>query len=192
MPVEIEAKLKVDSLAPTRDRLKATGAAYVGQALETNVFFDTDDRSLLAADRGLRLRRTRDLSSNAEKYVITLKGPRQHGPLKSRDETELTVASFDDAIALLEQLGFAQVLSFEKRRETWKLEGCSVELDELPLLGTFVEIEGPREEVVLRVRQTLGLSDRPIVKASYIAMLMTHLQEHGQAGRNVVFESTNQ
>ena len=72
------------------------------------------------------------------------------------------------------------MLSFEKRRETLELDGCKVELDELPHLGSFVEIEGPDEEAVLRVREKLGLADRPIVKTSYIALLMGYLQERGQ------------
>ena len=51
MPVEIEAKMKVDDLSVVRERLKQAGAEHDGAVLETNVFFDTDDRSLLAADK---------------------------------------------------------------------------------------------------------------------------------------------
>jgi adenylate cyclase class 2 len=62
-----------------------------------------------------------------------------------------------------------------------------VELDELPYLGSFVEVEGPDEATVLAVREQLGLSDRPIVKSSYIALLMGHLQERGQTRKIVTF-----
>jgi adenylate cyclase class 2 len=177
----------VDDLSVVRERLKAAGAEPDGAVLETNVFFDTDDRSLLAADKGLRVRHARDLSSGREEHVITFKGPRHHGPLKSRDEREITVNDGAGAAALLEALGYHKVLSFEKRRESWRLGGCKVELDELPHLGVYVEIEGPRDEIVMRVRETLKLSDRPLVKASYIAMLMTHLQESRDGQRVVKF-----
>ena len=40
---------------------------------------------------------------------------------------------------------------------SWKLGGCTVELDELPHLGTFVEIEGPSEAAILKVRDQLQL-----------------------------------
>jgi adenylate cyclase, class 2 len=188
MSVEIEAKMKVEDLAVVRERLKAVGGTLVGEYLERNVFFDTEDRLLLTADEGLRLRLARDTTSGVLVCTITFKGPRLHGQLKSREETELTVVGFDDAVAMLKCLGYAAVLSFEKKRESWLLGGCEVELDELPHLGPFVEIEGPREETVLKVREQLQLSGRPILKASYIALLMTHLQEQGQSTREVVFE----
>src|SRR5688572_16129526 len=130
MPVEIEAKMSVPDLSLVRARLKDLGAEPAGQNLETNTFFDTEDRSLLAADEGLRLRHNQNKESGADEHIITYKGPRQHGKLKSRDEVELTVANSQDASELLERLGFVRMLSFEKRRESWKLGGCKVELDE--------------------------------------------------------------
>lgn len=51
MAVEIEAKMKVDSLDEIREKLTHAGAVLQGAAIETNVFLDTDDRSLLAADK---------------------------------------------------------------------------------------------------------------------------------------------
>jgi adenylate cyclase class 2 len=187
MPVEIEAKMKVEDLAAIRTRLNEAGAKPVGEFLEQNVFFDTEDRSLLAADEGLRLRTSTDTKTGNRTVIMTFKGPRQHGQLKARDETETTVGSYSDAAALLECLGFTKILSFEKRRQSWTHGGCKIELDELPYLGAFVEIEGPKDDLVLKVRQELQLADRPIVKASYIAMLMTHLQERGEAKREVLF-----
>ena len=187
MGVEIEAKMTVESFDPVRARLRAVGAAGPVQHFEVNTFFDTEDRSLLAADEGLRLRLDRDVAAGSEKNVVTYKGPRQLGPLKSREEVELEVSDSAAAVVLLERLGYLRTLSFEKRRESWKLDNCKVELDELPHLGRFVEVEGPDEPSVMKVREKLGLSSRPIVKNSYIALLMSHLQERGIAGRDVRF-----
>jgi adenylate cyclase class 2 len=189
MPVEIEAKLSVPDHGAVRARLRECGAEPAGAYVEMNTFFDTDDRSLLAADKGLRLRKKTDATASREsKYILTYKGPRRHGQLKSRDEVEVGVQSERETANLLGCLGYARVLSFEKRRESWKLGGCSVELDELPHLGTYVEIEGPNEVSILKVRDQLHLSDRPLVKASYVALLMTHLQERGETTRTVVFD----
>ena len=187
MPVEIEAKMKVTEHASVRAQLEKLGAKKVGEFLETNTFFDTEDRSLLAADRGLRIRHNRNRATSEEQFVLTIKGPRQHGQLKSREETEATVGDGKTMTAVLEQLGYRVVLAFDKKRESWTLGGCHVELDELPHLGSYVEIEGPTDEKVMKIREQLGLSDRPLVKASYIALLMTYLQEHGQTGRRVTF-----
>ena len=187
MPVEIEAKMKVDRHEVVRDRLKALGATDAGQVLETNVFFDTEDRSLLAGDRGLRLRTAKSLPDGPTVNTITYKGPRLAGPLKSRSEMELKVADPDDAIALFEALGYMRVLSFQKRRETWELEGCKVELDELPHLGLYVEVEGDSEANVMNIRERLQLGSRPLVKASYIALMVTYLQDHHLKERVVKF-----
>ena len=187
MPVEIEAKFKVESFDAVWEKLRARAAAFVGDRLETNIFFDTEDRSLLASDKGLRLRVSRDVSAGEEKYVLTYKGPRQHGTLKSREENEIAVGSAADTVTLMERLGFSRVLSFEKKRQTWKLEGCTVELDEVPFLGLFLEIEGPGEAAVLKVRDALGLNDSPILKGSYVALLTTYLQERGEEQREITF-----
>ncbi len=187
MAVEIEAKMKVASLDVVRAKLESIGATKAGEIFEINTFFDTEDRSLLAADQGLRLRVNRSTSDGSETYVCTFKGPRLHGKLKSREELEMDVGNPKDAEKFLIALGYQKVLSFEKRRHKWKHEKCSIELDELPHLGVYVEIEGPDEATVMRVRESLGLSKAPIIKSSYIAMLMAYLQEHGNHDRSVVF-----
>lgn len=187
MAVEIEAKMKVSDFTLVRQKLTELGAVGRGIVLETNIFFDTDDRSLLASDQGLRLRQKKHLGNGEEKYVITFKGPRQHGKLKNREEIELPVGNSRDTVSLFDKLGFHRVLSFEKRRETWILDQCMVELDELPCLGCYVEIEGASEEIILGVRDKLGLSDRPIIKEGYIALLTSYLQEQGDRRSVIAF-----
>lgn len=190
MSMEIEAKMAVENLAATRAKLQDLGAQRIGSFAETNTFFDTEDRSLLTADKGLRLRLNRNTETGHEDHIITYKGPRQPGPLKTREEVELTVDGATEATRLFERLGFARTLSFEKRRESWHLDKCKVELDELPYLGTFVEIEGPDEASVLRVRQRLNLADCALIKTGYVGMLTAYLQEHGQSMGDVRFEDT--
>jgi adenylate cyclase, class 2 len=187
MPVEIEAKMKVDSLADLADRLRDRGATHLGQRLEVNAFFDTSDRTLLAADQGLRLRVATDLQTNQSTCVLTHKGPNQHGPLKTREETELSVADADAAERLLARLGYSRMISFEKRRDSWQLADCHIELDEVPYLGSFVEIEGPSDASILKLRALLGLADRPLIRASYIAMLADYLQERGDLRTEIGF-----
>jgi adenylate cyclase class 2 len=187
MPTEIEAKMKIADPAAVRAALREHHAEHIGDHLETDTFLDTEDRSLLAADQGLRVRIMRDTTSGDEQYILTYKGPRQHGQVKSRDEQELQVGDPAAAMTLLERLGFAAILTFQKRRQSWRLGGCKVELDELPFLGWFAEVEGPSEEAVQQVRRMLNLADTPHLSASYIALLMSHLQEHGNTERTITF-----
>ncbi|HWE02467.1 MAG TPA: class IV adenylate cyclase [Tepidisphaeraceae bacterium] len=187
MAVEIEAKMAVKDVAAVRVRIKECGATRLGAYAEVNTFFDTDDRSLLAADKGLRLRLKRNLETGEEDHIITYKGPRQPGPLKSREEVELNVEGSAETIKLFESLGFAKTLSFEKRRESWLMDHCQIELDELPYIGNYVEIEGPDEQAVLRVRKTLNLSDRELIKYGYVAILTGYLTEHRIPQRDIRF-----
>lgn len=188
MPVEIEIKLKVDDLAPIRSRLKELGAQRVGEVIETNIFFDTPDRALLANDCGLRVRRKRDVTgSEKDKLVITYKGARSEGPVKRREEIEVAVDRFDNAITLLERLGYTRNLKFEKRRESWKIEKSLVELDSLPELGCFIEIEAPTQTEVLKIRERLGLSDVPGVTKTYADLVTHHLAERGVRGAALTF-----
>lgn len=188
MAVEIEAKMAVDDHTAVRATLAAAGARRLGAFAEVNVFFDTEDRTLLAADKGLRMRVNRNIETGDEEHIMTYKGARQHGPLKSREEIEFIVEGANEAARMLEALGYSKMLSFEKRRESWLLDNCKVELDQLPFLGNFVEVEGPDEESVLRVRKRLNLADRTIIKYGYSAMLSGYLQERGVSSREVKFD----
>jgi adenylate cyclase class 2 len=176
MPLEIEAKMKVDDLAALRRRLAAAGAKRAGEYLETNTFYDTPGASLRRAGRGLRLRANRDVRTGRTTHIVTFKGPRRAGPLKKRMELEFAV---DDPAAfarVLKELGFVVSIRFRKRRQSWKLRGCSVDLDQLPSLGCFVEIEGPGDRQIMRVRTILGLADRPLIVQSYAALMARRRQ----------------
>ena len=187
MPVEIEAKLKVDDLEPVRQKLRDVGAAPSGKVLETNTFLDTPDQALYHAGKGFRLRANRDASTSQSTHILTFKGPRQPGALKKREEIEVAVHDSDAALSLLQSLGYVIILSFEKRRETWKLGNCKIELDEVPHLGPFVEIEGPDDQSIIRAREQLNLNDRPTITEAYVGLLIEHLKSRGRSEREIRF-----
>jgi adenylate cyclase class 2 len=188
MPLEIEIKMKVEHLAPVRDRLRAEGATHVGEVTETNVFFDTPDRALLGSDCGLRLRHNRDCHSHQEELVVTYKGPRGEGPVKKREEIEFGVDKAEAMEEILARLGYARQLAFEKRRETWTLDECTIELDSLPELGSFVEIEAPSESEVMRLRERLGLKDVAPVAPTYADLVSQHLSGRGTRETTLKFQ----
>jgi adenylate cyclase class 2 len=177
MPLEIEAKMSVPDFDQVRARLRESAARSLGAVLETNVILDSAGHDLYRAGKGLRVRKARNLTTSQIVQTVTFKGPRVHGVLKTREEIELKVDEGDAAL-LLEQLGFVPTLTFQKWRETWELDGCKVELDELPYLGRFVEIEGPGEEPVLAVRERLSMSGHPLIKTGYVELLMSYLETH--------------
>ncbi|MEM7576336.1 MAG: class IV adenylate cyclase [Planctomycetota bacterium] len=176
MSIEIEAKLRLADRGAMLERLASLDAKPIATFEEMNTFFDDTNGRLKTSDQGLRVRiETHD---NGDIYIyVTHKGPRAHGQLKSRSETELVVSDADRAAALMGALGYHPVIAFEKRRQRFELDRCRVELDTLPYIGEFIEIEGPSDDAVMAVRGKLGLADEPLIKASYIALLQDHLRQ---------------
>ncbi len=171
MALEIEAKLKVEAHDHIRRRLQALGADRRGVVHEVNHLFDQDACRLSRSGYGLRVRESTASDGSQARAAMTVKGPPQPGALKIRRETEVPVGSAAEAVALLEHLGYHLTVVFEKKRETWCWQDCTIELDEVPILGAFVEIEGPSEAAVRQVQAELELADCPTITRSYAAML---------------------
>lgn len=192
MPLEIEVKVKVDGHERVRERLQALRAEPHGAVRETNVFFDRPDRSLRKRDTGLRVRFAAPLEKTApaeapQKALLTVKGPPADIGLRSREAFDLAVAPAEQIVPLLKMLGFEQILLFEKDRESWALDGCLVELDTMPVFGTFVEVEGPGEDVVRAVQEKLGLGETEPHRKSYSRMAGEHVEREGITSRELRF-----
>jgi adenylate cyclase class 2 len=186
MRQEIEAKLKVDSLVEVERRLRACGATFVRETVQTDAYFDTAGREFTRGDMCLRLRR--ESVGRRERLVLAYKGPKQQDDYKKRAEVELEVSDAEAAKAVLAALGYDKTLAFDKRRRLWELHGCEVALDELPLLGAFVEIEGPDSRTIAQVQERLGLSCVPHTMDSYACLIERELARLGRAQREVYLQ----
>jgi len=185
MNLEIEAKVKVESLDEIAVRLNELGAESLYEVLQTDTYFDDAAQTLFASDCGLRLRI--QTTGQAQKIILTYKGPRQKSHFKSRIEIEIEVSDFEVAAQLLNALGFKKALVFEKRRQVWQLSDSAVCLDELPLLGSFVEIEAPGEEPIAEVLRKLKLADMSHINESYAHLIRSKLAEIGSDKRKAFF-----
>ena len=169
MKVEIETKLKVESLDAVAGRLDKLGAKFNGLACEMDIYFDSPDKSLIESDRGLRLRKRK--LDGRESIILTYKGPRQKTRLKSRQEIEVQIDDFEAMVEMLTTLGYEKRISFEKQRRFYEFDDCLVTLDELPELGGFVEIEGPDEKRITSVAEKLNLSNIDHIDKSYAVLM---------------------
>jgi len=165
MCIEIEVKLKVDSLPEVEQKLSELGAEFLAEQLQTDFLFDDANATLITADRCLRLRR--QSVAGGERYFLTYKGAKEKSNFKKRQEIEVEIIEAEATQKLLSALGYEKVLVVEKKRRLWQLGGCSVALDRLPLLGDFVEIEGPDDETIADVQKRLSLADLPHIAKSY-------------------------
>ena len=189
--LEIEAKFRVASHERIRERLIAAGAESLGTVLETNEIFDAADGSLRRSGRGVRIRSTISEETQERSATMTFKGPVRPGPFKSREEQEVVVSDAATASQILRGLGLVRVLRFQKRRESWRLDDCLIELDEPPHIGLFVEIEGPGEAAIAATATRLGLDGVAHEKASYVRMLHAYCVEHGIADFSLALGSTS-
>ena len=190
MPIEIEAKLKVDSLQEVKHKLAELGAEFIAEQRQVDCYFDDGDMTLTKADRGFRLRR--QTADGNERFFLTYKGARGKSKFKQREEIEIEIKDADSTEKLLSALGYEKILVFEKKRVVWQLGECEVALDELPLLGFFVEIEGPDRERIADIQRSLGLSDLPHIAESYAVLMEKKLKELGIEQREVFLEDSEQ
>ncbi|MFH1914126.1 MAG: class IV adenylate cyclase [Pseudomonadota bacterium] len=166
MALERELKYVDADLDALRRRLCASGGDPCGgRYFESNLVFDGPGRQLKAAGVLLRLRLRQGQA------VLTVKRPpagMEDSALKVFEELETTVGDFAAMRAALEAVGFDVAFTYEKMREKWRFEGCTVCLDHLPY-GDFVEIEGD-ETLVPRCAAILGIDPATSTKATYHAL----------------------
>ncbi len=190
--IEIEAKLRVDDLEAVRLALTSSGGQFVGRYIEHNHILDRSDGDLREAGCGLRVRAMDAIDGEPAAATLTFKGAVEPSTYKRRTEIQTTVGDAGATIRLLTALGFIEVLSYRKVRESWKLGGCCVELDEVPLLGKYVEIEGDSEAVIGEVQRTLGLDGVAHVSGSYVRMLVDACERLGRSPIGVGYDEQGQ
>jgi adenylate cyclase class 2 len=203
MAFEVEIKAKIDfrtlDVIDNRDplvrdlfgRLQSDGfyvytdTGYIGNHHMTDTYYDTDDYSLNAAGKSLRVRypvgvavqEYGEFPRDIPGYMLTMKGKKLSG--KTRTENEVSV--LDDPAPILSILGYRPTITIEKDRMTLERRYADGEvqytacIDSVRGLGTFIEIEAmadkddciqkimAEEETILR---GLGI-DAPLINESY-------------------------
>lgn len=187
MSIEIEQKYRVPDHDEVAERLRGLGAVAGRAMRQEDLYLGHPARDFATSGEAFRIR------SHDGHNALTYKGPRQGGPTKTREETEVAFASGDVARAsmmrLMTSLGFRSVLAVKKTRTPYHLDyhgrALEVVLDEAEGLGTFVEVETivaddePLEEaqdVVISLARALGLTE--VEPRSYLRMA---LERHAAA-----------
>ncbi len=178
MPIEIEAKLRVDSLTRTAKKLNALGAKFLKALVQRDYYLDDAKTGLTRTDRCLRLRE--EFTAKTRRAVLAYKGARQKGRFKKRLEVQTEISDAKSVRKMLASIGYAEMLVYEKKRQLWVYGGCEICLDELPLLGKYVEIESSSVRRIAKVQKSLGLSDLPHIRESYAALMERELRRLGR------------
>ena len=175
---EREIKFPRVELEKLRERLIELEAERVGPgAFEDNWILDRANE-LLSTGRILRLR------TDGGRARLTFKGPMSlEGNVKIREEREVGIENADEAMALLENLGYGVVRRYQKVREEWHLGGVTIALDHTPI-GDFAEFEGDGAETVAK---RCGFDPQKAERRSYLRLYEDYLKEHPDAPPEMVF-----
>ena len=174
MNIEIEAKLKVDSLESVAEKLRQLGAEFVSEQLQKDYYFDDLNSAFAKSDSCLRVRQQRD--NGGEKIFLAYKGPKHKSNFKKRAEIEIEVSDFEKTQKLLSALGYKESIVVEKKRNLWRFGDCLVALDDVSDLGSFVEIEGSNDKKIAEVQKRLGLENLQHISKSYAELLAEKLR----------------
>lgn len=192
MADEIEAKIKIIEPTVIESLVRHLGGVERFRRIETNIFYD-QARKLDKKGEVLRLRQEYYLyrfgDGAGEVVSATFKGRRKKGKLKIRPEHEFEVSDFDQARAMFEALGYKESFRFEKKRQSFSLGDCVVEIDTLPYLGHYVEIEGGTEKKINKVVKQLGLDGEKLIVEGYGGLLRKDAQKNKRSLKVAVFKS---
>jgi adenylate cyclase, class 2 len=161
--IEHEAKFILDHRPGMEHLLRSLGRLRTPWHFESNTIYDHGGE-LASSGRLLRLRRA--LTSTLT-FKEPAPGPGTDG-IKSRTELETRLYDPQAMDAILQGLGYAPQLRYEKFRSVWELPQGLVCLDILPF-GDFLEIEALPEQIGAIARH-LGLDPGSASDKSYHAL----------------------
>lgn len=180
MAHEVEVKFALHDRADLVRRLQQAGA----QQLYPETFEDN-----IVLDRRGELR-TRGALLRVRKFgryaLATFKGPVAfEGGVKTREEVQTGVESFELAIQLFDSLGFKPVFRYQKFREVWRVSEVEVVIDRTPI-GNYFEIEGPLE-VIRAVAAQLEMNMDAGIRQSYADLYRQHRRTRADLPEHMVF-----
>ncbi|HSX15305.1 MAG TPA: class IV adenylate cyclase [Candidatus Saccharimonadales bacterium] len=155
MKQEIEVKFLGISHDDLRAKLQAAEAVceHPMRLMRRAIIDYPDKRMQTSSDTGWGWVRVRD---EGDRVTCTYKHIANDGK-DTTHEIEFEVSSYEKACELFEAIGLTKHAEQETKRETWKLDGVEVVLDEWPWLPQYIEIEGESETALQSVAEKLGL-----------------------------------
>jgi len=136
---EIEVKFLEIDVKSIEAMLKELGANRAFERVYKVITFDYPDLRLNEESSWVRLRDEGDQTTLAFKQRLGAgkKGENDSGML----EHETVVSDFDQTAEIMRKIGLTEKFFEEKRRIRYQLDGIEYDIDEVPLLNPYLEIE---------------------------------------------------
>jgi adenylate cyclase, class 2 len=182
--IETEIKFRVQNEAELESRLAAAGFRLItARSFESNVLYDTADRSLRTKHELVRIR------NYAGRWLLTHKrvpdsgiGEDRH---KHRVETETDISDGNALAEVFHSLGLLPVFRYEKWRSEWSDGEGHCVVDETPV-GVFAELEG-EPAWIDRVARELGVAPEDQLTLSYGRLFDLWRERTGSAAQDMTF-----
>lgn len=146
MHTEYEVRVLEIDVEKVRNVLDQLGANFEWDLLQRRYVYDFIPK---VEGKWIRLR------TNGEKTTLTIKNV-VTSKIDGTQELEITVDDFEKANLILNELGYQAKGYQENRRVQYSYKNCEIDIDYWPKIPTYLEIEGPSEEVVYEVLKDLG------------------------------------
>ncbi|MBM4240613.1 MAG: class IV adenylate cyclase [Euryarchaeota archaeon] len=175
--IEVEVKARVRNFDGIEKELTEIGATKIKKEHQEDVYFNAPHRDFAKTDEALRIRKT--FQKKASKIILTYKGAKMDKISKTRKEIEVEIENVEKATLILENLGFSPVATIKKDRESYFLDGFIICLDNVHMVGNFVEIEKEAKEgddfktvveEIFKIYEKLGVTEG-FERRSYLEML---------------------
>jgi adenylate cyclase, class 2 len=182
--VETEIKFRVDDLAGLAARLEQAGFHLdTPRTFESNVLYDTPDRSMRSRTEILRIR------NYAGKWTLTHKRLPDSGPgedrHKHRIETETQVSDGEALATVFIALGLVPAFRYEKWRSEWSDGEGHCVVDETPI-GNYAELEGSAGWID-RAAKRLGVGRSEYMTLSYGRLFEQWREKHHSTVQDLTF-----
>jgi adenylate cyclase class 2 len=186
--IETEIKFRVADSSTLEEKLSSLGFQLVTpRSFESNILYDTQDRSLRAKRELLRIRQYN------KRWLLTHKRVPDSGIGEDRHKHRVeTETELSDGAALAEvfaSIGFVPVFQYEKWRSEWSdhrtPDGGHCVVDETPV-GVFAELEGPPEWID-RIALELDVAPEDRMTLSYGRLFELWKEGTGSTARDLTF-----
>ena len=167
--MEIEIRAFVKDMDEARDKLVSSGAEFVKRKEQKDLIFASKEiREISGNNFILRIR------DEKNKKSFTYKG--LTGKDGVWDEHETNIDNPEELRKMLISSGFIQILEMNKKRECFKLNNMSINLDVIENLGNIIEMEiiseNPDKSELIGFASQLGIEEKDIIHKGSVGLLL--------------------
>ncbi len=168
MALEVETKIKLENPEKTKEDIIKLGAVHIKKEKQTDEFFDFDDQRIKNSNELIRIRN--------KKTLCLKENQRESENIKQSDEYESEIENYDTIIRVFKKVNLKVTGKKERTRDKYKLRNCEICIDTLPF-GNFIEIEGPRTEIIT-ISKRLGFNENQLISKTYCKLFEEHCEKN--------------